>query len=56
MPVSKHDNLRSISEEKHGDFILFGPSREVKTMRPVSIYYVIKFDFSDRLWTATFIV
>jgi hypothetical protein len=38
------------------DLSWFRPSHELIVIRPVLLYYFIKFDAPDILWTATFIV
>jgi hypothetical protein len=52
----KCGDVRSISQMNTTDLYWFRPSRGVIVLRPVSLYYAIKFDVFDRLRVTTFIV
>jgi hypothetical protein len=52
----KRGDARSISEMNMVSLLWFTPPRRVIDLRPVLLYYAIKFDTPDRSWDATFIV
>jgi hypothetical protein len=52
----KHNNASSILRMNMMDLDRFGPSREVIALHLILLYYAIKFDAPNKLWTNTYIV